>query len=334
MERPSTPSNDEIQQKLIDFIAEKVGTHAQHKKKLAAQLGLTPHALYKRLNGRTKFTVKEVALMINAYQMSFDELVIDHPFYAKVFLTSQKTPILSIEDYLLNLQHQMESLQPLSECEVTYAAAEVPIFYYFMRPHLGCFKLFAFAKHVWNISSLREEDQFRMNLFSEALIEKTRSLWKGYSQLSTTEIWTPHIWLTTLSQLEYYIQRDLFYSRDEAVKILIEIQEVIMHMRAFILEGSKSLESTPKSSLHVLSNRLLYSNNMIRVRRKDRDALFITHDNPNYLYTEEKELFSYTSIWLDKLLTSSDTLKRKKQIVDFFSLTQQRIADLKDKLAA
>jgi hypothetical protein len=119
-----------------------------------------------------------------------------------------------------------------------------------------------------------------MNLFSEALIEKTRSLWKGYSQLSTTEIWTPHIWLTTLSQLEYYIQRDLFYSRDEAVKILIEIQEVIMHMRAFILEGSKSLESTPKSSLHVLSNRLLYSNNMIRVRRKDRDALFITHDNP------------------------------------------------------
>jgi hypothetical protein len=107
MERPSTPSNDEIQQKLIDFIAEKVGTHAQHKKKLAAQLGLTPHALYKRLNGRTKFTVKEVALMINAYQMSFDELVIDHPFYAKVFLTSQKTPILSIEDYLLTLQHQM-----------------------------------------------------------------------------------------------------------------------------------------------------------------------------------------------------------------------------------
>lgn len=325
---------DQIQQKLINFIYERIGKDPRTKRELAGKLGISTHALYKRLEGRTYFKMEEVAILINTYEMSFDEMVIADPFYAKIYLTSQKTPVLSIEDYLLNLQELIESMRPLQDAQVTYAAAEVPIFYYFMKPHLGCFKLFAFAKHVWNISSLREEDEFRMVLFSKALIEKMQSLWKGYRQLPSMEIWSPHIWLTTLSQLEYYIDRHLFASKKEALQVLVEIQEVLLEMQSFILEGSKAPKSQPKPSFHVLDNRLLYSNNLIRVRKPNLEMLFITHDNPNYLFSEEDELLSYTNIWFDKLLLASESLKGKKQIDDFFSLTRSRIGDLRLKIGA
>lgn len=325
---------DQIQQKLIDFIYERIGKDARTKRELAGELGLSTHALYKRLEGRTYFKMHELAILINTYKMSFDEMVIADPFYAKIYLTSQKTPVLSIEDYLLNLQELIESMRPLQDAQVTYAAAEVPIFYYFMKPHLGCFKLFAFAKHVWNISSLREEDEFRMVLFSKALIEKMEALWEGYQGLPSMEIWSPHIWLTTLSQLEYYIDRQLFASKQEALQVLVDIQEVLLKMQSFILEGAKAPKSQPKPSFHVLDNRLLYSNNLIRVRKPNREMLFITHDNPNYLFSEEDELLSYTKIWFDKLLLASESLKRKKQIDDFFSLTRYRIDALRLKIGA
>ncbi|NBB89202.1 MAG: hypothetical protein GVX96_05400 [Bacteroidetes bacterium] len=319
---------DEIQQKLIDFIYKKIGKGPKAKKELAEKLGLSTHALYKRLEGRTAFNMQEVAILINTYQMSYDEMVIDDPFYAKVILNSQKAPVLSIEDYLLQLQHLIDTMIPFQEVQVTYAAAEVPIFYYFTRSYLGCFKLFIFAKHVWNISSLRVEDQFSMSLFSEALIEKMRNLWKGYRQLPSMEIWSPQIWLTTLSQIEYYIDRDLFFSKKEALQILMDIQAVILDMQTFILEGTKTPKAQPKPSFHVLDNRLLYSNNLIRVSRPGQKMLFITHDNPNYLYSEEEELMAYTNIWFDKLLLASDSLKRKKQIDDFFEVSRRGIKAL------
>jgi len=323
---------DAIQSKLIDFIYEKVGEGADAKRMMAEMLGLSTHALYKRLNGRTYFTMREVAVLINTFQLSFDEMVIDDPFYAKVILNSQKAPVLSVEDYLLQLQHLMDSMLPFQDVQVTYAASEVPIFYYFNKPHLGCFKLFAFAKHVWNISSLQVEDEFRMVLFSEALIEKMQNLWNSYRQIPSMEIWSPQMWLTTLSQLEYYIDRDLFFSKQEAFLILSEIQEVLIEIQGFILEGSKAPEMLPKPTFHVLDNRLLYSNNLIRVRKSQQETLFITHDNPNYLYSEEEELLSYTNIWFDKLLLASESLKRKKQIDDFFALTWSRIEALRFKI--
>jgi len=328
----SKTSKEKIQLRLIDFIYEKIGKDSDTKRILAEKLGLSKHALYKRLKGRTLFTIQEVATLINNYQMSFDEMVIDDPFYAKVFLTSQKMPVLSIEDYLLNLQHLMDSMLPLQDAQVTYVAAEVPIFYYFIKPHLGCFKLFAFAKHVWNISSLQAEDEFRMVLFSEALIEKMEALWEGYRQIPSMEVWSPQMWLTTLNQLEYYIDQDLFFSKKEAFRVLVDIQEVLLIMQGLILEGSKAPKMQPKPLFHVLDNRLLYSNNLIRVRKPNQEMLFITHDNPNYLYSEEDELLSYTNIWFDKLLLASESMKRKKQLDDFFSLTNWRIDGLKSKL--
>ncbi|SRR6056297_319031 len=332
MDKKAAFTKDEIQQKLIGQIFQHIGKSPEKKRELAKRLGLSVHALYKRLEGKTYFKMQEVASLVNMFQLSFDDLIIDDPFYAKVYLTSQKSPVLSIEDYLLNLQNLMQSLQPLTETEVTYVAAEVPIFYYFMAPHLGCFKLFTFAKHVWNISSLREEDLFRMTLFSPALIEKMKMLWEDYREIHSLEIWTPHIWLTTLTQLEYYIDNDLFFSKKDAKNILLEIQEVILQMRRFILEGSKSNEPDHTTNLHVLDNRLLYSNNMIRVQKNDKRLLLVTHDNPNYLHVEEGDLLYYTNAWFDKLLLASESLKRKKQLDDFFSLTNWRIDGLKSKL--
>jgi hypothetical protein len=185
-------------------------------------------------------------------------------------------------------------------------------------------------RHVWNTSSLREEDEFRMSLFSEALIEKMQNLWKGYRELPSMEIGSPQLWLTTLSQIEYYIERDLFFSKKKALQVLMDIQAVLLDIKSYILEGTKNPKSQSKSkpSFHVLDNRLLYSNNLIRVYRSNQKMLFITHDNPNYLYSEEEELLSYTDVWFDKLLLGSESIKRKKQIDIFFELTRNRIESL------
>jgi hypothetical protein len=46
--------------------------------------------------------------------------------------------------------------------------------------------------------------------------------------------------------------------------------------------------------------------------------LFITHDNPNYLYSEEPELLEYTRDWLDKVISASPRLGDPGQTESYF----------------
>lgn len=36
--------------------------------------------------------------------------------------------------------------------------------------------------------------------------------------------------------------------------------------------------------------------------------IFITHDNPNFIYSEDKELYKYSDNWLDKLKISGQLM--------------------------
>lgn len=308
-------SNREINEKLVGWIQSEIGQTRADKLRIAEALGISLDVLYKRLQSKTLFTLQDLGALMNAFHLSLDSLLVEVPFYAKVFLQAQKTPVHSFADYLNNLQVLFARLEPLEEVSITYASSEVPLFYYFQYPHLASFKLFVFAKNVWQLPALQYSNSFSLDLFSAHQLNTIAQLWKQYQRLPSIEIWTPQIWHTTLNQLAFYAEQGLFRDRADLDQLLTEIKDCTAQMRQYVYNGHKGL---PGSHLKLHANYLFHTNNLILAQKGEQEMLFITHDNPNYLYSEEPELLEYTRNWLDKVISASPRLGDSGQTESYF----------------
>jgi len=311
----SALDSKQINEKIVEWLQREVGKTRVAKEQIARALGVTLDVLYKRLQSNTLFTLQELHLLMNTFHLSLDSLLVDVPFYAKVLLQTQKNPIHSFDDYLTNLDLLFLRLGPLKEVSITYASSEVPLFYYFQYPHLASFKLFVYAKNVWQLPSLQYTDSFSLDLFSPHQIRMVKDLWTKYQNLTSTEIWSPQIWHTTLNQLSFYASQGWFRDQADLKQLLQDIKSCTLQMRKYVLDGHKG---QPNSRFQLHANYLFHTNNLILAQKGEQEMLFMTHDNPNYLYSEERELLDYTRSWLEKIKSASPLLNNQRDTTAFF----------------
>ena len=329
--------NEQLNDKLIHFLKEELGRHKVNKVALCREMGISTSILYKRLSGQSQFTIGEVAFLMQKYGLSFDRWVWKNQGYSLFTNPAHNNHVHSLESYLMTLQHLFKSLDHIKDPLIHYAARELPLFYYFSQPKLGAFKLFIFGKVVWNIPAYAGSAPFSYDLFSPFVLNSLSELWDKYASLNSVEIWNPNVLDNTLQQIIYLLELRQFQNPEDALLLIKMFEDMISHLKQMI-QGCKKINSkgAHKGSLALYNNRIMHTNNMIIAGGEDKQMLFITHSNPNFLTSDDSSVINHTLTWMKQLIqyASHVSVSEDKVSEPLLSTLEQKVQFAASKIEA
>ncbi|MCC6816459.1 MAG: hypothetical protein IT267_08620 [Saprospiraceae bacterium] len=313
---------------------ENLRLHFKNKKnwadELSTILNCTKASVYKKMSDENFFLLSDIILLTKHFGLSLDKIIYEDLGRVNFIAHYVTNPIHEVEQYLEHLTNIFTQINQLTNPTVYYATRELPIFYYFLNGPLTLFKLYVFSRTIWKIESFKGA-KFSESLFKESIVTKSRLLADNFSKLKSIEYWNSNILDSTMQQLMFYTESgDL--SLNDAHLILDGLLEVIKTVKEATLVGHKN-PLTP-SNFELYENKILHTNNHILLRSDQYCGLYITFDNPNFLFTEDKEFLEYTFDWYNTIEDNSYQLGHGSghHTSIFFTSLERKVLNLKNKL--
>lgn len=307
-------------QKVVSDLQKKLDCNRSH---IAEQLDISLSSLNKKLRGDAPWLFREIIkLMELKRSFSIDNTVRNTQYSSQVRLSTKHTPIQHPIAYINLLQELLERKQPLSDTKIQYLSRDVPIFYYFAKPMLTKFVFFVFSKHIWKTPDTKRQSRFDTDQFSPFFEKSIRSIWESYQKIDSVEIWRPDVWCTILMQLKYYHDNQ-WVDQENTRYILNDIRHLIFTIKQMVANGYKG--SDKSGSLSMYANYIAPTNNLIMAENNDYILDFIAHDNPNFLFTKDKELTKLNRVYFEELKETSIFLNTSSRRDHFFDKMESYI---------
>lgn len=303
----SSDYDTQVNEYVRAVLRERLGISQRLKIDLAEELNMSPGTLYKKLSGDSIFSLGEVAYLASKYEFSLDALVNSNNKRAIITHSAEDTPIRYPGDYLERVLKFTRLANSVPQCRIHYITHELPIFFYLLNPKVAYFKLFHYARTVWHIPEFNSRTMFDFKLFDDSYIVLIEKLWHSYAQLNTIEIWNPSILDNTFNQLLFMVDAKLFTKKQIALEILDGITELVKKIESMILQKQK-FGSIVDGSFLVYNNSTIFTNNIILLKSPTYNMTFMVHDNPNFFFTNDEQIFSNSLKWSDQIRDNSYSL--------------------------
>ncbi|MDX1684857.1 MAG: helix-turn-helix domain-containing protein [Saprospiraceae bacterium] len=328
---------------LFDLIRERINDSKHWIDEIAEQLNLSKSAVYKKVNATSSLSLEELSDLLVTYDISFDDLI--RPEKTTVTFSSpyMNRRIKSFLDYFNPLKQSLEFYSRLPNVEVNYATHELPIFYWLTSRDVCYFKLYAFARTLWELDGYKDKP-FDLSEFSgeQVIMKEAREIAEYFFTMPSTEFWNQNILGNTLNQIKYFANSGLFANMDDAIHLCQSLKDIIVHIREMASEGKKFFAGQEAGESHadfnLYHNEIAHTNNTILVESDTVQAVFATYDSPNFIVSQDETLIDHTKEWYDKLRrhslpVSNDASKNRlylfDQILKRISMTQTELETLK-----
>ena len=189
-----------------------------------------------------------------------------------------------------------------------YSSTESPVFYYFHFNEFTHFKLYIWAKTIWQFEDLKDVPfSFKNKLWNENVVAMKEKFLKHYTQIPSVEFWTPNFLSNNLNQIQYFLEGYLFENREDALLLCQQLREMLKILEEQTLQGHKKAVKnvTKPGSYELYYNEILHTNNTIFFTSDIGKALYTTFGNPSTIKTYQTEACDYAENWFEKLRRSS-----------------------------
>ncbi|MBK9271715.1 MAG: hypothetical protein IPM48_08945 [Saprospiraceae bacterium] len=283
-------------------------------------------SIYKKTRQDSFFTIEEMLFLIKYYSIDIDKIFTHNKGVVQFNVPGLKYPVQNIETYINYLLYTFRDLDVSKNPNISYATKELPIFYYFLKPRLSCFKLYVYAKSIWKLESVVNEE-FSTKLIDEEALQKLELLWDKYSRLKSFEYWSTKVFDTTLQQIFYYFESGELNTAD-AIDLLNDLDELIILLKQMTNANTKNKDLTNNFKLY--ENKILNTGNHILVRMEDRSLIYLSFDYPNFIYSDDAEFIRYSENWYNKIEETSYLLGKGSghQTSMFFNYLHKKVEQL------
>jgi hypothetical protein len=213
----------------------------------------------------------------------------------------------------------------MKNCEVSYSAIETPVFYYLFEPKLILFKMYIWSRTIWN-NSKHLQHPFSINqLLTPEILRLITATQQSYNQLNTIEFWNIGMIDSTIDQIRYAINSDLFFDKND-IEILIDCQMKILDlMESMAANGQKATGA--KSEIY--HSELVPTPALIVVNSDKFKVVYNIYDSPNYMTSFSEKTFDYTLNLFEKMKKGSLPLGEDRQRSRFFKHLKTTLNDVK-----
>lgn len=330
--------NKSIQKQFLDIILDKYPKKSEAVDALASKLGLGKDAIYRRMRGDTLLTPDEMKELAIQFKISMDNLIYGNTDTFFFSYNAWSDQIKDYNNYVSNLQADLVQVSKLPDATFRYASSEIPFFFYCFIPELIKFKLYIFARTIWDVEYLQDKP-FDFDLIPVTTVQMTNELIKEYIKIPSTDLWSQNIMDNTLSQIEYHVTSGGFKNEADAVLLCEKLQELNIHMRSMAKYGKKFLlGSNPESSgaaFDLYHNEMVYTNNTILVNSAMGDMVYTTFCSPNFLKSTDKKICQHSNNWYNKLLSKSHSISQhaERGRNTYFNILNRKIESTRKRIA-
>ena len=321
---------DSLQDALFATILAQFPNRTAAVDALSQLLDVGKAPVYRRLNGQTLLTPREITLLAQTYSISLDDLMgTGRHRLTFTFNRTQKAPAHTdpLENWLAPIQGELELAVKLPEVKVWYVTSEIPVFMHMMEPDLFAFKLYAWSGTAWQMDHL-EKLPFHFDMFPPSLLERAKNMAALYQQIPGVEIWTINALDNSLYQIEYKLRCGAFRNPADALRICDCIANVVDKLEHMSRTGEKELiPGKPKAPFELYCNEMLYAHSTILLHSSIIEKVFLVYGNPNNLTTTDPAFCSYTGKWFEYLMRNSAQISGPSEVNRgyFFSRLRQKL---------
>jgi len=310
---------------LIEAVRQQLPAEISLPRVLTDLLGQSASNIYRKIRGDVPFTLNEVLLISHHFGISIDAFTLAGKLLTNIQYPALYAHVNSPEDYLNQLNAQLEFIGTLNTPGIVYAAQETPLFYYMLQPELLAFKLFMWQKTHW-----LSEAEARVQLFSHAGFQKqwpgieplSRSILKKYFSVPAIEMWSVHALSHTLRQIQAAQQSRFLETDAEAKSLIHAVRSMVDTFETMLRSGKRTVHGN--APLTVYYNDIEYTNNTVLVSSQGETvAAFTAYDNPHFLVTGQSQALVRLSHWIENVRRlaipiSTDGERHRTALLDHF----------------
>jgi hypothetical protein len=303
----------QLQHKLFQIIKSKLSVESNLAKAIAECLNVSLDAAYKKIKGERLLDLAELQVLLTNYKIPFAELDVTNN-YGKVWFDFNPIGInnFTYKDYLQQMVNNLKMLLSNNIKYIIYSAKEIPMFYNFMFPELGCFKSFVWQKSILNLSAFKEE-KFSIHELDEEIVVLGNQIYKLYNQIRSKEIWNYETVNCTNRQIDFYKIAGLFANDESHELILKQYNQLLNHIENQTAIGRK-IDYITKESIALFDlyhNELIVGDNSVLIQFENNQMAFITPNAVNTFSTSQTEVTDYLSKNFDNILSQSIRLNKQ-----------------------
>jgi transcriptional regulator with XRE-family HTH domain len=308
--------------------------HISFVDEVAGLLDISNDSAYRRIRGEKPISLDEMQKLANNYKISIDQFL---HIQSDSFIFSgelAKAGENVFERWMENVLRQVTFINSFKNKHLYYLAKDLPIMEQFMEPELLAFKSFLWRRSILHYESMKGL-KFSLKDAVPEHMELGKKIEQVYTQIPTTEIWNLESINSTIRQIEFYREANMFESEEDVKTVYKAVLRLINHLEHQAETGLKfPIGGQPNSSsapYNLLWNDLVLGDNTVLAEMDGRKITILNHSVINFINTADERFNAYMFDTMQNLIKRSTQLSSvgEKERYRFFN----RIRD-KMKLAA
>jgi hypothetical protein len=330
----STPT---IQDRMFTEIKSRLPAQVSLVDEIAVALGVSTDSAYRRIRGEKVLSLEEGFTLCHRYGFSMDNLV--NPVSNSYIFTGNfvKTESFSYKEFLNNIFQQVKYMNGFQNRELIYLAKDIPLFHHFHTRELAAFKHYFWMRNILHHPDFASK-KFKATDFPEDFYEIGKKALDCYNNLHSIEIWNIESINSTIRQVEYYHDTNVFTNDEEIYLVYEAVGKLIDHLERqatngykFELDGSRE---KPLGKYEMYFNEIVILENSLLAILNGSKIAFLVHNVINILSTRDvafcDNMYSYIQNLMKKSTLISTVSERER--TRFFKYLRQKIANRKQSL--
>jgi hypothetical protein len=331
-------NTSELQQELFQVIKKNIPDHVSATEEIATVLDVSVDSVYRRMRGEKTISLDELHTLCAHYKISLDRLMNlqsnGFVFEGKIIDSSS----FRFEKYLTDMIQTTGYFISFKEKEFFLLCKDIPIFYLF-----GYFRDLAAFKHYFWMKTIFQYPEFQNKKFSfeqfpDELFTLGQKVISLYNQLPCSEFWNIENINSTIRQIDYYREGQIFQSDKDVLRIYEALENLVGHVETQAALGYKftygDADKKPISNYQMYYNEVILGDNHMMVILDGVKVALIAHTTINYMMTRNMAFTENLYNHIQNLIKKSTQISSvsEKERSRFFRFLRERIQRRKDTL--
>ena len=323
-----------IQLAFFQHIKSLLPEHVSQVDAIADILNISNDSAYRRIRGEKPIGLDEMQKLASHFKISIDQffhLQSDSYIFSGELPSSGEN---AFEKWMENVLRNLTFINSFTHKYLYYLAKDVPIMDLFMVPELMAFKSFLWRRSILQYENMKGM-KFSVEEASSQHLEMGKKIEDIYIKIPTTEIWNLECINSTIRQIEFYREADMFKSEEDVKKVYLALLTLINHIELQAESGLKfRVGESPgagAAAYNLFWNDLVTADNTVLVEFDLKKATFLNHSVLNFISTNDIRFNTFMHGHMQNLIKRSTPLSKvgEKDRYRFFNNLRDKI-----KLAA
>ncbi len=280
-------------------------------------LKLSQDSAYRRMRGETAMSIDEAVILCNHYKIPISHFTEETPGLVTFKYLPPEPKREVFYNHLEALYKTTDGLLDFEDRKIIYGAIDAPLFYHFGFEHLAIFKMHFWMHAINGIPGFK--DFYDENDVDRDLVKLSKKIHEGYMMIPSEEIWQEDILLTSLMQLEYYVDFGYFKNHEDALNIIHDLHQLI-NLVEQMAECSHKLKPGDKSkqqyaSFHLYHSDVLLGNNTVIAIGNERKTTFLSHMTFHAMSTMNETYSAHAETWMRRIINKSTLISGSSEKV-------------------